>query len=69
MKAFKRGPTEGSRVVWPLGVQQRYDVSPTTVWRWERSGRLPKRDVAIGSRTGWRPETLNAHEANRGALK
>lgn len=58
----KRAPTEGSRVVWPSGVELRYGVSAVTRWRWEKSGRLPPRDVSIGGRTGWRPETLNAAE-------
>jgi len=58
----KRAPTEGSRVVWPSGVERRYDISAVTRWRWERSGRLPPRDFSIGGRTGWRIETLDALE-------
>ena len=58
----KRAPTEGSRVVWPAGAEQRYGISPVTRWRWERTGRLPPRDVNIGGRTGWRPETLDNAE-------
>lgn len=58
----KRTPTEGSRVVWPSGVERRYDISAVTRWRWERAGKLPGRDVTIGGRTGWRPDTLNSHE-------
>lgn len=69
MKSLKIGPTEGSRVVWPLGVERRYDISAVTRWRWERTGRLPQRDVAIGGRTGWRPETLNMHEVIQGGAK
>ena len=58
----KRAPTEGSRIVWPSGVERRYDISAVTRWRWERLGRLPRRDVTVGGRTGWRPETLNMSE-------
>ncbi len=58
----KRGPSEGTRVVWPAGVEQRYDIGPVTRWRWERAGTLPPRDIAIGGRTGWRPETLDQAE-------
>lgn len=60
----KRAPKEGTRVVWPSGVEHRYDISPVTRWRWERAGRLPKRDVTIGGRTGWRPETLDSLEGS-----
>jgi hypothetical protein len=59
----KRAPHEGTKVVWPAGVERRYDISTVTRWRWERAGRLPPRDVSIGGRTGWKPETLNAAEA------
>lgn len=58
----KRAPHEGTKVVWPAGVERRYDISTVTRWRWERAGRLPPRDVRIGGRTGWKPETLNAAE-------
>lgn len=63
----KRAPTEGSRVVWPAGVERRYDIKPVTRWRWEKAGRLPARDVSIGGRTGWRPETLDAYETTKHA--
>jgi hypothetical protein len=49
-------------VIWPAGVEHRYDISPVTRWRWERDGKLPARDVCIGGRTGWRPDTLDAAE-------
>jgi hypothetical protein len=58
----KRAPTEGSHVVWAAGAERRYGITPVTRWRWERAGRLPPRDVSIGGRTGWRPETLDAAE-------
>lgn len=56
----------GARCVWPRGVANRFGVTTVTVWRWERSGRLPARDVYLGGRAvGWRPETLEAAERGR----
>lgn len=63
----KIGPTEGTAVVWPRGVELRYGISAPTRWRWEKVGRLPSRDVNIGGKTGWRPETLDALEAGKAA--
>jgi predicted DNA-binding transcriptional regulator AlpA len=63
----KRGaPVAGTAVVWVAGVEKRYGISSVTRWRWERDGKLPPRDVHIGGRSGWRPETLLA--AERGAV-
>lgn len=59
----KRAPREGNRVVWAKGVEERYGISAPTRWRWEKAGRLPPRDVNVGGKTGWRPETLEAAEA------
>ncbi len=64
MKRLKRGPTAGTKVIWPAGARERYGVSAPTLWRWERDGKLPPRDVTIGGRSGWRPETLD--QAERG---
>jgi predicted DNA-binding transcriptional regulator AlpA len=58
-------PVCGTAVVWPAGLEQRYGISAPTRWRWERDGLLPARDVHIGGRTGWRPETLEAAERSR----
>ena len=58
----KTTPAVGAAVVWPRGVEQRYDISAPTRWRWERDGKLPARDVNVGGKTGWRPETLATHE-------
>lgn len=55
-----RCPARGSEVVWPKGVEAMLDISAVTRWRWERTGRLPARDVDIGGKTGWLPETLQA---------
>lgn len=59
----KSRPKAGTGVVWPSGVEARYDISAPTRWRWEKQGRLPKRDVCVGGKTGWRPETLAAAES------
>jgi hypothetical protein len=55
-------PIEGTAVIWPAGLERRYGISPITRWRWERAGKVPPRDVHIGGRSGWRPETLEAAE-------
>jgi hypothetical protein len=57
-----RAPASGTAVVWPKGVEQMYDISPPTRWRWEKNGRLPPRDVNLGGKTGWKPATLAAAE-------
>lgn len=59
------GPSQGTAVVWPSGVEARYGIKPVTRWRWERAGKLPPRDVHIGGRDGWKPETLEAAERTR----
>ncbi len=53
-------PITGTAVTWPSGVEQRYGISAVTRWRWERDGLLPPRDVHVGGRDGWRPETLES---------
>lgn len=59
----RHAPIAGDAVIWPSGVCRRYGISPITRWRWERAGKLPPRDVHIGGRSGWRPETLVAAES------
>jgi hypothetical protein len=66
VKPKKIGPRQGTVVVWPSGVQERYGISAPTRWRWEKLGLLPPRDVSIGGRTGWRPETLAQAEIVKG---
>jgi hypothetical protein len=58
----RRAAIQGTHVVWPSGVEQRYGISHVTRWRWERAGKLPPRDINVGGKTGWRPETLLAAE-------
>jgi len=60
VKARKTSPIRGTAVVWPPGCRAMFDISAPTMWRWEKAGRLPPRDVNIGGRTGWKPETLAA---------
>ena len=66
-RAPKRMRTFGTRCIWPRGLLERYGVSAPTLWRWERTGKLPERDVYIGGRAvGWRPETIE--RAERGPM-
>jgi predicted DNA-binding transcriptional regulator AlpA len=51
-----------SDIIWPRGAEIRYGVSKPTIWRWERTGRLPPRDVNLNGKTGWRRSTLLAAE-------
>lgn len=62
MTTPRLGLVKGEVVVWPKGLERRYGISDTTRWRWEREGKLPARDVNIGGRTGWKPETLASAE-------
>jgi hypothetical protein len=58
----RTAPLAGTRVVWPSGAQQRYGISATTLWRWEKNGRLPPRDFNLRGKTGWKPATLDSAE-------
>ncbi|HTE41308.1 MAG TPA: hypothetical protein VK629_10770 [Steroidobacteraceae bacterium] len=60
-------PIAGTAVVWSKGCEDRYGISAVTRWRWESTGRLPKRDVNLGGKLGWRPETLAAAERGSSA--
>jgi predicted DNA-binding transcriptional regulator AlpA len=61
-------PNNQRRLVWPSELEGRYGISTPTRWRWERDGKLPKRDVKVGGvLVGWRPETLEAAERGAGA--
>jgi hypothetical protein len=49
----------------PAEVEHRYRVSDTTRMRWERLGKLPKRDFFIGGKPrGWLLETILRAERN-----
>jgi hypothetical protein len=55
----------GDGIIWPKGIEARYDISKTTRWLWEQSGKLPPRDVYIGGSgepLGWKPSTIEAME-------
>ena len=44
---------------------ERYEVSPSTIWRWVARGRLPK-PVRIGDGcTRWLLEEVERHESDR----
>ncbi len=52
---------EGRSVIWPGGLEERLGIAPQTRWRWEKEGRLPKRDFFVDGRpVGWKPETIEA---------
>jgi predicted DNA-binding transcriptional regulator AlpA len=54
------------RILRPVAIEQRYGVSGPTRWRWEKSGRLPPRDVFLnGKPWGWRESSLVAAESGR----
>ncbi len=60
-RKVRRGPSAGTLVIWPKGVRERIGISAPTLWRWERDGKLPARDVFVdGKAIGWKPETLAA---------
>lgn len=49
--------------VWPADLQRRLNISLTTRWKWEKSGRLPPRDFFIGGKAvGWHLSTLERAE-------
>jgi predicted DNA-binding transcriptional regulator AlpA len=61
-------PSQDRRVLYPRDVEIRYAISAPTRWRWERTGKLPPRDVHIGGvLEGWRPETLEAADRGQAA--
>lgn len=61
-KVVYRRADEERRALWPKCLERRYGISSPTRWRWERDRKLPPRDVNIGGKTGWRPETIEAAE-------
>lgn len=54
-------------VLWPTMLETRYGISRPTRWRWEKEGKLPKRDVNIAGKTGWHPSTIEAAESGAAA--
>lgn len=54
-------------ILWPRDLEIRYAISAPTRWRWEGTGKLPKRDVHVGGvAKGWHLRTIEA--AERGEL-
>jgi predicted DNA-binding transcriptional regulator AlpA len=57
-QCLRIGLREGTAVIWPKGLEAMLGISAPTRWRWEKDGKLPRRDVHIGGRDGWKPETI-----------
>jgi predicted DNA-binding transcriptional regulator AlpA len=55
-------PRAGTHVIWRAGLRERWGISAPTLWRWERTGKVPRPDVVIGDREGWKPETIERAE-------
>ena len=53
---------DAERVLWRRDLAARYGVCRETVWRWQQDKKIPPPDVRIGTRQGWRVETIRAHE-------
>jgi predicted DNA-binding transcriptional regulator AlpA len=68
-KRVNTGLRDGEEIIWARGVRERYGISSPTLWRWEKSGRLPRRDVSVGApgktRVGWRRVTLEMWESRQ----
>jgi hypothetical protein len=64
-KRKARPPQGGSAVIWPQGAEALLGISAWTRWNWEKTGKLPPRDVCIAGKKGWRPETLQALTATK----
>lgn len=63
-KPPRRAKLRGTYVIWRAGLCQRYGITHVSLWRWEKAGKLPPRDVFIGGRAlGWRLETILRAEA------
>lgn len=54
---------DADRVLWRRDLAARYGVCRETVWRWQQAGKIPRPDVRIGDRHGWRAETIRTHES------
>jgi len=47
-------------------LEQRYKVSRSTIWKWEKEGVLPPA-IRLGPRAkGWTENSINEHEASLG---
>lgn len=58
MTTKNRRPAEPG-IFWPRDLEVYLNISPVTVWRMTRDGRLPPRDAYIGGRPiGWRRSTI-----------
>lgn len=73
LQNFNLGGTDMSTtrpliVLWPKDLQHRYQISPQTLYRWERTGRVPRRDVRIGGvASGWYRSTIEQAESGQAA--
>jgi predicted DNA-binding transcriptional regulator AlpA len=67
-RAPKRPRVGGTDCIFPRGIEERFGITSATRYRWEKSGKLPPRDVYVGGKpVGWRPATI--HAAERGEYR
>lgn len=59
-KPCRKTRREGTRVIWQQGFIDKLGVSAPTFWRYRRDGKIPPPDIHIGTRHGWKPETVDA---------
>ena len=59
-KPGRKMTREGTRVIWQQGFREKLGISDPTFWRYKKDGKIPAPDVVIGTRRGWKVETVEA---------
>ena len=62
MNKDQAGGPQADRVLFKSDLAKRYGKARETIWRWQRSGKLPPPDVHIAGHQGWREQTILDHE-------